>query len=108
MPKITMYEPEAQVERGQAAATVRRKLSVSDAAQLAGVSESHLNKLRSTGGGPAFFKIGARVVYDVFDLDQWLDQHRRRSTSDQGPETALVGGVARRGIESPHVRGDRP
>lgn len=90
MPKMPMRLSEAQV--GGEVAMPRRKLTVSDAAQHTGVSTSYFNKLRTMGGGPVFFKIGTRVVYDLADLDQWLDQHRRRSTSDLGAsaEPAIV------------------
>jgi Helix-turn-helix domain len=59
-------------------------LSTGDAAERLGVSASYLNKLRVTGGGPAFLKIGARVAYDPGDLVAWLDAQRRNSTHDQG------------------------
>lgn len=59
-------------------------LSTGDAAERLGVSGSYLNKLRVTGGGPAFLKIGARVAYDPADLVAWLDAQRRSSTHDQG------------------------
>ena len=62
----------------------KRYLSVCEAAQYLGVSKSYLNKLRTKGNGPEFFKIGARVTYATEDLDAWLNQHRRRSTSDLG------------------------
>jgi hypothetical protein len=64
-------------------AALGRKASVSEAARYAGVSTSYLNKLRCVGGGPEFFKIGSRVLYDLADLDTWLERHRRRSTSGQ-------------------------
>ena len=58
-------------------------LSVSGAAEYVGVSVSYLNKLRSTGGGPIFLKIGARrVAYRMADLDVWLAASRRTSTSE--------------------------
>ena len=99
----------ARIELGENGGTLdfRTKLSVPSAAQFLGVSESYLNKLRCAGGGPEFFKVGARVLYSIADLDQWLNRHRRRSTSDQGPDTALVVGIARRDIDSPRVHGDR-
>jgi predicted DNA-binding transcriptional regulator AlpA len=58
-------------------------LSVSGAAEYVGVSVSYLNKLRSTGGGPVYAKIGSRrIVYRLADLDAWLAASRRRSTSE--------------------------
>ena len=65
-------------------AELRRMLQVDEAAKVAGVSVSTLNKLRLTGGGPMFAKIGKRVVYDPSDLGTWLDSRKRSSTSDAG------------------------
>ena len=61
-----------------------RKLNVEQAADLTGLSASTLNKLRVFGGGPPFLKLGRRVVYDPVDLDGWMAERRRRSTSDSG------------------------
>ena len=60
------------------------KLNVDEAAAYVGLSASTLNKLRVFGGGPVFLKLGRRVAYDVSDLDAWLSERRRRSTSDSG------------------------
>ncbi len=54
------------------------------AADYLKVSPSKLEKLRCYGGGPKFYKIGRRIVYDRQDLDIWLEPLKRRSTSDQG------------------------
>lgn len=62
---------------------VRRMLRTPDAAEYCGSSSSTFEKLRLTGVGPRFVKIGRRVVYDPADLDAWLAENRRRSTSDQ-------------------------
>lgn len=59
----------------------RRMLRTDDAATYTGVSASTLNKLRLTGGGPEYIKLGKSVVYDPADLDAWLSSKRRRSTS---------------------------
>ncbi len=60
----------------------KSNLSVTAAAERLGVSAAFLNKLRSLGGGPVFIRLGRRVVYAVADLDDWQNQNRRRSTSD--------------------------
>jgi excisionase family DNA binding protein len=61
-----------------------RLLTVSEAAQRLGVSVSYLNKLRGSGGGPAFMKLGSRrVAYDPADLAAWLQECRRTSTAEQ-------------------------
>jgi predicted DNA-binding transcriptional regulator AlpA len=59
----------------------RRMLRTEDAANYTGLSASTLNKLRLSGDGPSYIKIGKSVVYDPTDLDEWLSTKRRRSTS---------------------------
>lgn len=56
-------------------------LTTAEAAERLGVSASYLNKLRLTGGGPVFVKMGAKVVYDASDLGAWVSARRRTSTS---------------------------
>lgn len=50
-----------------------RKLSNAEAAEYLGVRPSTLNDWRSTGRGPAYLKIGSRVLYRVRDLDEFLE-----------------------------------
>lgn len=57
-------------------------LNTHEAAAYVGLSYSTLTKLRLTGGGPPFIKLGARVVYRVSDLDAWLESRMRTSTSE--------------------------
>ena len=63
-----------------------RKLSPPEAAEYLGISASTLSKRRVFGGGPIFLKQGRRVVYDVRDLEAYLANCRRDSTSDRGAE----------------------
>jgi predicted DNA-binding transcriptional regulator AlpA len=62
----------------------RAALKTDEAAAYCGSSSSTLEKLRVYGGGPAFVKLGRRVIYQQRDLDEWLQQNRRRSMSDAG------------------------
>lgn len=64
--------------------TVTERYRVDEAASYMGVSESYLNTLRSSGGGPLFLKIGRSVRYEKSDLDAWLSERKRRSTADTG------------------------
>lgn len=57
-------------------------LSASDAARIVGLSTSTLAKLRLSGDGPAFCKLGRRVLYRTEDLAAWLAANRRLSTSE--------------------------
>lgn len=61
--------------------STRPKLRTPGAAKYSGISQSTLEKLRLTGGGPPYMKVGKVVLYDPSDLDTWLASHRRRSTS---------------------------
>ncbi|WP_245495026.1 helix-turn-helix transcriptional regulator [Rhizobium ruizarguesonis] len=56
-------------------------LRTDDVARLTGLSSSTLAKLRLTGGGPHYIKLGRTVVYDPADVEAWLSIHRRSSTS---------------------------
>jgi predicted DNA-binding transcriptional regulator AlpA len=60
-----------------------KMLKAPAAAAYCGSSASTFAKLRLFGGGPIFVKIGRRVVYDPADLDRWLAEHRRSSTSER-------------------------
>jgi len=44
-------------------------------------SPQTLANWRSSGKGPAFIKVGGRVMYDDADVDAWLLAQRRTSTA---------------------------
>jgi predicted DNA-binding transcriptional regulator AlpA len=60
---------------------LNRKVDTKEAATLLGISTSKLTKLRTYGGGPRYFKLDHRVVYDVADLDAWVAERARNNTS---------------------------
>ncbi len=51
-------------------------------------SESTLAKMRLKGNGPTYTKFGRLVLYAKKDLDKYLADRRRLSTSDTGSEAA--------------------
>jgi predicted DNA-binding transcriptional regulator AlpA len=57
--------------------------TVAEAAEFTGLSASTLNRLRVTGDGPRYAKLAGRVLYDVRDLDQWIENNKRGSTSER-------------------------
>lgn len=57
-------------------------LSAKDAARALGLAEGTLAKLRLTGRGPVYVKLGRRVAYRPEDIDRWIAANLRRSTSD--------------------------
>jgi predicted DNA-binding transcriptional regulator AlpA len=65
----------------------RRILRTPEAATYVGLSASTLEKMRLSGDGPRFIRLGGRAIgYDVQDLDTWVDgQRRAASTGDSQP-----------------------
>jgi len=60
----------------------RTYLSTKEVADEFAFSVSTLTKLRVFGGGPLFYKLGRRVVYRRQDIESWITDHARRSTSE--------------------------
>lgn len=69
--------------------TSPRYLRTAEAARYLSLSPRTLEKHRTYGTGPAYRKIGGRVVYAVADLNTWADIGTRTSTSDPGSGTVL-------------------
>ncbi len=59
-----------------------RFLRTPEAARFLGLSGRTLEKHRTYGTGPAYRKLGGRVVYSVEDLQAWADWGAVTSTSD--------------------------
>ena len=66
-----------------------RYLRTAEAARYLSLSPRTLEKHRTYGTGPAYRKIGGRVIYAVADLNSWADVGTRTSTSDPGTGTVL-------------------
>ena len=59
-----------------------RFLRTKEAAEFLSLSARTLEKHRTYGTGPAYRKLGGRVVYSVDDLETWADRGAVTSTSD--------------------------
>ena len=66
-----------------------RYLRTQEAARFLGLSERTLEKHRYFGTGPAYRRIGGRVVYSVDDLRAWADIGIKHSTSDPGQDDLM-------------------
>ena len=62
---------------------MREMLDSGQAAQYLRLARQTLAKLRCVGGSPPFYKVGRQVLYDRAELDAWLDERRRISTSSR-------------------------
>jgi predicted DNA-binding transcriptional regulator AlpA len=65
-----------------------RFLRTPEAARFLSLSHRTLEKHRTYGTGPAYRKLGGRVVYAVEDLKAWADLGTRLSTT--GPAASVV------------------
>lgn len=59
-----------------------RYLRTKEAAHFLSLSARTLEKHRTYGTGPAYRKLGGRVVYALEDLKAWVDRGFVTSTSD--------------------------
>jgi predicted DNA-binding transcriptional regulator AlpA len=57
-------------------------LTAREAAGILGLAASTLAKLRLSGNGPLYCKLGRRVVYRREDLAAWLESRVAHHTSD--------------------------
>lgn len=66
-----------------------RFLRTPEAARFLGLSGRTLEKHRYFGTGPAYRRLGGRVVYRIEDLQSWADLGTKYSTSDPGQNDLL-------------------
>ena len=66
----------------QGAGEPHRFLRTPEAARFLGLSDRTLEKHRTYGTGPAYRKLGGRVVYALEDLHAWADRGFVTSASD--------------------------
>lgn len=82
----------------------QRYLRTPEAARFLGLSGRTLEKHRTYGTGPAYRKLGGRVVYSLDDLQAWAGRGAKISTSDPGAGVVLP---ARRHEPFPNGAPDR-
>jgi predicted DNA-binding transcriptional regulator AlpA len=51
-------------------------------ADALGTTVGHLAKLRLTGRGPAFVRLGRSIAYDERELRRWIDARTFKSTAE--------------------------
>jgi predicted DNA-binding transcriptional regulator AlpA len=61
----------------------KTRLNAEEAAEYVGLSVSTMRAWRAAGTGPASYKIGRRVFYDIAELDRWVYYQ-------QGPISEIV------------------
>jgi predicted DNA-binding transcriptional regulator AlpA len=58
------------------------------AAEVLGLKVPTLRRWRWAGQGPQFIKLGSAVRYHPSELERFIEEGQRRSTSDAGPKVA--------------------
>ena len=62
-----------------------------EAAEAAGVSERTLDRMRETGDGPRYVRLGKRRIgYEVDEFDRWLKANTFSHRADEAARTATV------------------
>lgn len=80
-----MREKHQQTSGGRTSASDPLLLTEQEAGQILGFSPRTLQKWRVSGGGPAFVRVSSRCVrYRMEDLERWIADRVRMSTSDDG------------------------
>src|SRR4051812_27930288 len=71
------------LEMKQTIPSLESLLTTPEVAEILRCSESRLNKLRVSGGGPKFTKLGNLVRYRPVDVADYVSLNLRGSTSDE-------------------------
>ena len=68
--------------KAQEAAQRPHLLNQEDVSDMLGISQRTLERMRVTGDGPKFAKLGRRVLYRPADIDAWIASRVVSSTSE--------------------------
>lgn len=63
---------------------MEKLLNEKEVEKIFGIKRSCLQKWRCLGGGPNYIKIGRSVRYRPSDIENFIHEHQRISTSDPG------------------------
>ncbi|GAA2552114.1 helix-turn-helix transcriptional regulator [Pseudonocardia hydrocarbonoxydans] len=66
----------------------RKILGSAEVAEYLGVPVETLKHWRYRRQGPAFFRLGRKVAYDLSALDAWLDEQRQAAQRAAGDGSA--------------------
>jgi len=50
--------------------------------QLYDIPQGYQAKMRCSGEGPEYIKLGSKIYYEESSIERWLDTKRRTSTSE--------------------------
>ena len=62
---------------------VARWVATKAAAVRVGLHTDTLRKMRSTGGGPRYARVGGAIRYDLRELDAWMAERTFATTAEE-------------------------
>ncbi|GAA5057793.1 hypothetical protein GCM10023208_23650 [Erythrobacter westpacificensis] len=61
---------------------LQKQLTSAELDDMLGAHAGYCAKLRLTGDGPRYSKLGRKVLYDPRDVQAWLNERKVQSTSE--------------------------
>lgn len=58
-----------------------KRLTEREAAGFLGVKSQTLQNWRQAGSAPPFYRIGAKIIYDLRELQEWMAERRVETAS---------------------------
>lgn len=80
-PVVACKREESGGDTSRTAAADDANMSTPETARYLKCSARHLERLRLSGGGAPFCRIGGRVIYRRASVDAWLAENEVQSTS---------------------------
>lgn len=100
-PAVAQQPTETRSMQSERAVLPPRFLRTKEAAQFLSLSARTLEKHRTYGTGPAYRKLGGRVVYAVDDLKAWADRGAVTSTTD--PRGSVLPAKRHAAVQQPRI-----
>lgn len=69
--------PMHESESGELRSTARRYISPRELSEMTGLARVTLAQWRQHGRGPAWIRLGSRVLYDIHDIESWMAARRQ-------------------------------
>jgi predicted DNA-binding transcriptional regulator AlpA len=76
-----------------------RLVRAPEAARWLGLSPATLAKLRCTGGGPQYVKLGRAVAYEISDLRAWRESQGKHASTASQTRASLAAGSRTEGSD---------
>jgi predicted DNA-binding transcriptional regulator AlpA len=62
---------------------IPKRLSEKDAAEFLGIKVQTLQNWRQARTAPPYYKVGGKIIYDLREVEQWMEARRVPTASDR-------------------------